>query len=524
MKKHLQAAMGLAALLILVLALAAGTALAGANGFDISWFTVDGGGGESSGGPYTLSGTAGQHDAGYALSGGDYTLAGGFWGAGAETLFQRPLYLPLTLTAHDATRDNGTIVTMEVDPSQAEAIAIQGETIQAVGSDQEILALQGPGTQVVDLDGRTLLPGFVDAHTHIYNDAWYWELDMEGTQQLALESGITTLADMYVDSDFVGQMEAFAREGKLLIRTSLYLVYDTPCGDVFGDWYLQHPPTRGFGEMLRIGGVKIFSDGGVCGMPAISFDYPEDWGGGQGDLWLSQAELNQVMAQAHAAGYQVVTHAIGDRAVETAQNAIEFALASQPNTLRHRIEHNVIVRPELRARYGEIGIVTAIFGTAPTCAELAGESWGSAVGPERLSWVRNYRALLDANPGAHFTWHGDDPWVGPISPIEELWNLVTRKEVAEDGVTICEPPAWLAATALTVEEALPLMNIDAAYAIFREEEVGSLRPGKLADLVILSDNPLTVHPDTIKDIGLWMTMVGGQVEYCAPGHEALCPG
>jgi len=106
MKKHLQAVMGLAALLILVLALAAGTALAGANGFDISWFTVDGGGGQSHGGPYTLSGTAGQHDAGYVLSGGDYTLAGGFWGAGAETLFQRPLYLPLTLTAHDATRAN----------------------------------------------------------------------------------------------------------------------------------------------------------------------------------------------------------------------------------------------------------------------------------------------------------------------------------------------------------------------------------------------------------------------------------
>jgi len=270
--------------------------------------------------------------------------------------------------------------------------------------------------------------------------------------------------------------------------------------------------------------VKIFSDGGVCGMPAISFDYPSVWGGGRGDLWFSQAELNQVMARAHAAGYQVVTHAIGDRAVETTQNAIEFALAGQPNTLRHRIEHNTVVRPELRTRYGEIGIVTVIFGAARTCAELAGGSWGSVVGPERLSWVRNYRALLDANPGVHFSWHGDDPWVLPVSPILELYGLVTRKEVAEDGVTICEPPDWLAATALTVEEALPLMNIDAAYAIFREEEVGSLRPGKLADLVILSDNPLTVHPDTIKDIGLWMTMVGGRVEYCAPGHEALCPG
>ena len=69
-----------------------------------------------------------------------------------------------------------------------------------------------------------------------------------------------------------------------------------------------------------------------------------------------------------------------------------------------------------------------------------------------------------------------------------------------------------------------MMTIEAAYAIFREEEVGSLKPGKLADLIILSDNPLTVDPDAIKDIELLMTMVGGHVEYCAVGQEALCPG
>ena len=102
--------------------------------------------------------------------------------------------------------------------------------------------------------------------------------------------------------------------------------------------------------------------------------------------------------------------------------------------------------------------------------------------------------------------------------------MVTRTEVDTDGTTLCQPPGWLSATSLTVEEALPLMTREAAYAIFREEEIGTLEPGKLADLIILSNNPLAVDPDAIKDIALSMTMVGGEVVYCAPGQDTLCPG
>jgi predicted amidohydrolase YtcJ len=438
------------------------------------------------------------------------------------------VFLPLVMHSYPSPPDivcvNGVVLTMEEGLPQAEAIAVTGDRIVAVGSDAEILALQGPQTLVVDLGGRTLMPGFVDAHTHVFNDASYWELDLAGAQQLALENGITTLADMYVPPDFLEEMQNFAAGGNLIIRTSLYLIYNTPCGDVLGPWYLDHPATHGFGERLRIGGVKVFSDGGVCGMPAISFDYPEEYGGGQGDLWLSQLELTAVIAQAHAAGRQVVIHASGDRANETVQNAYESVLGAQPNTLRHRIEHNTLVRPDLLPRYSDTGVVAAFFGYTPTCVYLTGEGWPEILGPGRLSWLRPYRAILDANPGLHVTWHGDDPWVGPVSPILELYGLVTRKEVDADGTTICEPPEWLAATALTVEEALPMMTIEAAYAIFREQEVGSLKPGKFADVIILSANPLTVDPDAIKDIELWMTMVGGHVEYCAPGQEALCPG
>ena len=100
--------------------------------------------------------------------------------------------------------------------------------------------------------------------------------------------------------------------------------------------------------------------------------------------------------------------------------------------------------------------------------------------------------------------------------------MVTRKEVNTDG-SICDPPDWLKAGALRVDEALPMMTINSAYALFFENEVGSLKADKLADLVIPSDNPLQVEPDRIKDIQMLLTMIGGKTEYCAAGSESLCP-
>ncbi len=84
-------------------------------------------------------------------------------------------------------------------------------------------------------------------------------------------------------------------------------------------------------------------------------------------------------------------------------------------------------------------------------------------------------------------------------------------------------PDWLAAKAITVEEALRIMTINGAYALFMEEKIGSLKPGKYADLVILSENPLTIPPDSLIDLQVLLTMVGGNVEYCSPGYEDLCP-
>jgi len=407
---------------------------------------------------------------------------------------------------------------MEPNQPTAQAIAIQGEMIIAVGTDDEILTLSGPETQIIDLQGQTIMPGFVDAHDHVFNDAGKKDMSMEQSQQMALEYGITTLANMYNPPDVLDEMRAFQQAGKLKIRTSLYLTYSGPCGEIIGDWHKDVAPTRNPGEMLRIGGMKMTADGGVCGKAALSTAYPD---GGFGDLWFTQDQINQIVADAQAAGYQVAIHAQGDRAIEQAQNAIAFALNGKPNTYRHRIEHNPFARPDLLSRYSEIGIVPIAFGAYPTCAEIHDSYYSSFFGTEPMPYLENWRAFLDANPGLPVAWHSDWPYAS-MNTFLNLYSYVTRQEVDTEG-NICMPPEWLASHAISVDEALPMMTINAAYALFRETEVGSLKAGKFADLLIISDDPTAINPNDLINLQVWMTMVGGKVEFCADEHASLCP-
>jgi predicted amidohydrolase YtcJ len=133
--------------------------------------------------------------------------------------------------------------------------------------------------------------------------------------------------------------------------------------------------------------------------------------------------------------------------------------------------------------------------------------------------------------GIHAFAEGDFGWTTdpsdrtsprPINPLLTLYGFVTHQQLREDG-TACEPDSWIARHQINVEKALKMLTIEPAYAVSQEDVIGSLAPGKFADLVILSDNPLTIDPNDIKDLKVLMTMVGGRVEYCAPGHEALCP-
>ncbi|HEY44028.1 MAG TPA: amidohydrolase family protein [Anaerolineae bacterium] len=416
---------------------------------------------------------------------------------------------------------NGVVLTMELDPSQAQAIAIRGEQISAVGNDEEVSQWIGPNTRVIDLQGYTLMPGFVDGHNHLFSQSQFPDQGMWDVQDLALSFGVTTSAEAGVDAQLLDQILKVDQDGELRLRASLYLLHATSCGEDLGFWYQDHPPSRPEGAKLHISGIKVFTDGGSCNRPAVSFEYV---GEGHGDLYFSQEELNQIVMDAQGRGYQVAIHALGDRAVEQSQNAIEAALDGSPNTPRHRIEHNALVRPDLVSRYTEIGVVAMIFGKFPACFFVGDTSkFKYLTPPEYISWEWPYRTLIDENPGLHFAWHSDYPVFSSINPMEHLYGMVTRKEVSEDGVTICEPLDWAIDDRLSVEEALRFMTIESAYSLFREEEVGSLKPGKYADMIVLSANPLSVTPDSLKGIQVWMTMVSGRVEYCSSEQQWICP-
>jgi predicted amidohydrolase YtcJ len=407
---------------------------------------------------------------------------------------------------------NGVILTMLDSPDPVEALAIIGDRIVAMGSAAEILTMTNDSTIMIDLEGRTLMPGFVDPHTHLFNDAGRMDTDLAGAQQLALSNGITTLANMFSPQDFVEEMRAFDEAGELIVRTSLYLTMTDNCGGLTGDWWMEYPPTRESGELLRIGGLKAFADGGTCGPIAISEPYAVGYEAGP--LYFTQEGMNDLFSLADQNGYQLAVHAIGDLAVEQVLNAVGTVNSDGLNPLRHRIEHNSLVPTAIRPLYAEYDVVATLFGYHRICDYTDYTPFFQEIGED-------LRGMLDDNPDVHFAWHGDDPWIGPISPLLEMASMVTRVE--PDGVGgYCEPPAWMAAKAISVEEVLRMMTTEAAYALFREEEVGSLAPGLYADLIILSGDPTSVDPMDLWDLEVLATMVGGEFVYCADQQNPWC--
>lgn len=409
---------------------------------------------------------------------------------------------------------SGNILTMDMNQPSGEAIAIRGEFIKAIGYDEQILALGDDSANYIDLNGHTLMPGFVDAHTHILNDHLSQGMSLDRAQVIALKNGITTLGTLYVDRGFMNEIRDFNSKGYLRVRTSLYLIATDPCGNEEGDWWKEFSPTHNAGEMLRIGGVKIFTDGGACGKVALSFELEPGWS--TGDLWFTQEKLNDLVSEVHIAGYQAAIHAIGDRAVVQALNAIELALDGQPNTLRHRMEHVSVIPEDQIARFGELGVVPVLIGEFPNCTP-----YGPPV-PEQyghMEWP--WRALREINPDLALAWHSDVPFQSN-NPFDHLLGFVTRIDLL--GNVVCPPAEWLVESTLTVEEALSIMTIQSAYALFREEEVGSLAPGKFADFIVLSKNPLNAQSEKLAENRVLLTVVGGRVEYCLPPSTDLCPG
>jgi predicted amidohydrolase YtcJ len=292
-----------------------------------------------------------------------------------------------------------------------------------------------------------------------------------------LSQGITSLQEATVSNDLKRwqTLKRFKDVGRLKSRLSMMP------GIGAMSQFQEAGLTSGFGDsQLRLGGLKIVQRESA-GQP-----YP------------AQAELNRQVFDAHRAGFQLAIHAIEQSTVEAAVIALENAHSRLPQVgRRHRIEHCSECPPQLLERLGKL---RAVIVTQPPFIYYSGERYLATVPAERQRWLYRIKSFLDS--GLVVAGSSDSPVVSN-NPLIGMYAAVTRR--AESGQPLlpeeCVSPA----------QALAMYTINAAYASLEEDMKGSITEGKLADMVVLSHDPVKSPPERIKDIRVEMTIIDGKV-------------
>jgi hypothetical protein len=540
------------------------------------------------------------------------------------------------MPAADTIFTGGPVVTMNDHAPSAEAVAVKDGRIVAVGGASDVRAAAGAGTRIVDLAGRTLLPGFIDGHSHFINAirmaSWanvsappagkvrnipelievlkaakakqqlkpgdwlvgygYDGTTLEERRELTRDDldphfpdtpimllhvslhgavlntagfrksnydvfaptppgGMTArkpnsneAAGLVMEHSFLPiymqmpspteaqQLELFAAAQTHYASNGYTTTQDAPMEpatrpiyrkaaeqgrlvmDIVGyiNW-MEFPellrtggePFKGpYRNRFRIGGLKVVSDGSAQGKTAF-FTRPlltpgpggeKEW---RGEPNVTPEELNALVKLAYDNDIHVMIHCNGDAAIDMALDAHEAAGA--PSNRRTTIIHSQFVRPdqlELYVRYG----MTPSFFTNHTF--FWGEVHIENLGKERASFLSPTRAAIDR--GLRFTNHSDFA-VTPLDPLFILWTSVNR--TSRTGQIIGPDQR------LTPWEGLKALTLDAAHQYGEEATKGSLEVGKLADFVVLDRNPITVPPETIKDIKVTETFKEGRPIYTA---------
>ncbi len=258
-------------------------------------------------------------------------------------------------------------------------------------------------------------------------------------------------------------------------------------------------------DFIKLGAVKGFADGSLGSATAWMFEPFTDEPNNLGiplPLMNPPAKMEALAKDADQSNIQICVHAIGDRANAEILDIYEKIGGNNPAAHRFRIEHAQHLRQQDFARFGKMGIIASM---QPYHAIDDGRWAEKRLGPERVKWSYAWRSMLDA--GAPLAFGSDWP-VAPLSPILGIYAAVTRATL--DGK---HPDGWHPEQRLTVEEALRAYTEGSAYAAFQENEKGSIAPGKLGDVVVLSDDIFSIPPAQIKDTHVAMTIVGGKIAY-----------
>ncbi len=256
-------------------------------------------------------------------------------------------------------------------------------------------------------------------------------------------------------------------------------------------------------DRLFWGGLKGFVDGSLGSTTAWFYEPYDDEPGTTGLVVVDTLELERLIVAGDSLGFQTVIHAIGDRANDWLLAAFEKARAANgPRDRRFRIEHAQHLTREAIDRMAADGVIPSM---QPYHAIDDGRWAEKRIGPERIKTTYAFRSLLDAGARLAF---GSDWNVAPIDPLLGIYGAVTRRTI--DGAN---PAGWVPEERISVEEALTAYTFDAAYACHMEGALGHLRPGKYADLVVLSDDIIVMDPAEIENVRVDLTLVEGEVVY-----------
>lgn len=531
-----------------------------------------------------------------------------------------------TKPAADLIITNGKIWTVDKSLPTAQAVAVVGDRIVAVGSAAEIEVWRGPGTKVIDAGGKLVLPGFNDAHVHFVSggmqldnvqlkdatsaqefarligerakvtpkgewilggnwDETKWTPPNIPTKQLidaltpdnpvfvtrydghmgvansvALRSagitaptqdppggtivrdaqgnptgalkdaaadrmykvipalthdqrvrivkramahaaslGVTSVQNMSADYEDIAVYDELLQRGELITR-----IYAAPLiGNVHDLAKIGVRHAFG-GPYLRIGALKGFADGSLGSGTAYFYEPFLDQGENHGLLSDEMHPISLMrdrMMTADAAGLQLCTHAIGDQAISIILDLYaEVTKAHGEADRRFRIEHAQHMAAKDFARFAELHVIASV---QPYHAIDDGRFAEAHIGRDRSSRTYAFRTFLDRGVRLAL---GTDWEVAPLDPMQTVYAAVTRATL--DGKN---PGGWFPEQKLTVPETIEAYTMGSAYAEFQDNVKGSITSGKLADLVVLSDDIFTIPPEKIRDVHVLKTVLGGRV-------------
>jgi predicted amidohydrolase YtcJ len=320
----------------------------------------------------------------------------------------------------------------------------------------------------------------------------------------AASVGVTSVQHMNPPYEDVAAYSELAERGELTTR-----IYAAPMETGWEDFAkigLRHAWGSSY---LRLGAIKGYADGSLGSRTAYMFEGftndPKNHGILSGEMHPIEA-MRDRLTKADAAGLQICTHAIGDQAISIVLDMYDHITKTNGERDRRlRIEHAQHMAEKDFDRFAKLKVIASV---QPYQAIDDGRWAEPFLGHDRASRTYAFRTFLDHGVRLAF---GTDWDVVPLDPILTVYAAVTRATL--DGK---HPDGWFPEQKLTVAEAVDAYTMGSAYAEFQEKEKGSITPGKLADMVILSDDIFKIRPELIRNVKVETTIVGGKVIYGGP--------